>query len=450
MDSLAFIPQFGGLFMTLLAFVVALSVIVAVHEYGHYIVGRWSGIKADVFSLGFGPVLWARTDRHGTRWQIAALPFGGYVKFMGDENAASGTPGESYRQLSPEERRHTMLGAPLWARTLTVAAGPVFNFVLSVLVFAAVMMTQGKVAEPLTVGALKPLPVEGITLEPGDELISVAGHEVPSRDDADGDAFEAFLDAMPPLALLDYEVRRDGEVLTVRGPQPMPPLVEQLAPKSAAYDIDMRSGDVIVAIDGESVVAFSQLKDKVEGSNGRPLQLTVWRKGELIDFVLAPRRVDEPQQEGGFETQWRIGIVGGLAFEPATEALGPVAALSNGVAQVWQVIVGSISGLYHMITGAISSCNMSGPIGIAEVSGAMASQGASSFIWFIAVLSTAVGLLNLFPIPVLDGGHLVFYAYEAVVGRPPSEGALRVMMAAGLALVLGVMIFALGNDLFCP
>lgn len=450
MDSLAFIPQFGGLFMTLLAFVVALSVIVAVHEYGHYIVGRWSGIKADVFSLGFGPVLWARTDRHGTRWQIAALPFGGYVKFMGDENAASGTPGETYRQLSPEERRHTMLGAPLWARTATVAAGPVFNFVLSVLVFAAVMMAQGKVVEPLTVGALKPLPVEGITLQPGDELISVAGHKVPSRDEPEGDAFEAFLDAMPPLALLDYEVRRDGEVLIVRGPQPMPPLVEQLAPKSAAYDIDMRAGDVITAIDGESVVAFSQLKDKVEGSSGRPLQLTVWRDGELLEFALAPRRVDEPQQEGGFETQWRIGIVGGLAFEPATEALGPGAALSNGAAQVWQVITGSISGLYHMITGAISSCNMTGPIGIAEVSGAMASQGASSFIWFIAVLSTAVGLLNLFPIPVLDGGHLVFYAYEAVVGRPPSEGALRVMMAVGLTLVLGVMAFALGNDLFCP
>jgi len=450
LDSLAFIPQFGGLFMTLLAFVVALSVIVAVHEYGHYIVGRWSGIKADVFSLGFGPVLWARTDRHGTRWQIAALPFGGYVKFMGDENAASGTPGEGYRQLSPDERRHTMLGAPLWARTLTVAAGPVFNFVLSVLVFAAVMMTQGKVVEPLTVGALKPLPVEGITLQPGDELLSIAGHEVPSRDESEADAFEAFLAAMPPLPLLEYEVRRDGEVLTALGPQPMPPLAEQLAPKSAAYDIDMRAGDVIIAIDGEPVVAFSQLKDKVEASNGRVLQLTVWRDGELLEFALAPRRVDEPQQEGGFETQWRIGIVGGLAFEPATESLGPGAALSNGAAQVWQVITGSISGLYHMITGAISSCNMTGPIGIAEVSGAMASQGASSFIWFIAVLSTAVGLLNLFPIPVLDGGHLVFYAYEAVVGRPPSEGALRVMMAAGLALVLGVMVFALGNDLFCP
>lgn len=447
---MAFMPQFGGLFMTILAFVVALSVIVAVHEYGHYIVGRWSGIKADVFSLGFGPVLWARTDRRGTRWQIAALPFGGYVKFMGDENAASGTPGESYSRLSAEERRHTMLGAPLWARTATVAAGPLFNFALSVLVFAGVMMSQGRVAEPLTVGTLKPLPVAGVTLQPGDELVSIAGHPVPGREDVAGSAFEDFLDALPVTALLDYEVRRDGDVIAAKGPQPMPPLVAQLAPKSAAYDIDMHSGDVIVGIDGTPVVAFSQLKEKVEASNGRVLQLIVWRDGELLDFALAPRRVDEPQQEGGFETQWRIGIVGGLAFDPATEALGPVRALANGTVQVWQVIVGSVSGLYHMITGAISSCNMSGPIGIAEVSGAMASQGVGSFIWFIAVLSTAVGLLNLFPIPVLDGGHLVFFAYEAVVGRPPSDGALRVMMAAGLALVLGVMAFALANDLFCP
>ena len=139
-----------------------------------------------------------------------------------------------------------------------------------------------------------------------------------------------------------------------------------------------------------------------------------------------------------------------MAFEPATEALGPVAAFGQAAAQTWMVIESSLSGLYHMVTGAISSCNMSGPIGIAEVSGAMASQGVQSFIWFIAVLSTAVGLLNLFPVPVLDGGHLVFYAYEAVAGRPPSERALRVMMTVGLTLILSLMLFAVFNDIFCP
>ena len=139
-----------------------------------------------------------------------------------------------------------------------------------------------------------------------------------------------------------------------------------------------------------------------------------------------------------------------MAFEPATERLGLIEAVGDAVAQIGDIIQSSLSGLYHMITGAISSCNMSGPIGIAQVSGAMASQGAQSFIWFIAVLSTAVGLLNLFPVPVLDGGHLVFYAYEAVAGRPPSERALRVLMTVGLTLILSLMLFALFNDIFCP
>ncbi|MEQ9260756.1 MAG: RIP metalloprotease RseP, partial [Roseovarius sp.] len=350
MEQISFIPQFGGIFMTLVAFVVALSVIVAIHEYGHYIVGRWCGIKADVFSLGFGPVLFARTDRHGTRWQVALLPFGGYVKFMGDANAASGTAAENYETMPADVKRHTMLGAPLWARSATVAAGPVFNFILSILVFAAVMMTQGKAIEPLTVGELRETPVQGITLAPGDELVRIAGLEVPERDEDEPDRFEDFIDALPKKALLDYEVRRDGALVEVEGPYPMPPHVLQLAPQSAAFAIDMKQGDVITSVDGEPIVAFSQLKEVVEASNGRVLKLEVWRDGVTLDFALAPRRVDEPQEEGGFKTEWRIGIAGGLAFEPATESLGPVAALGEGSAQVWRVISGSVSGLYHMVT----------------------------------------------------------------------------------------------------
>ncbi|GGO52737.1 regulator of sigma E protease [Roseovarius pacificus] len=448
MDIAALLPQFGGFFMTIVAFVVALSVIVAVHEYGHYIVGRWSGIKAEVFSLGFGPVLWSRMDRHGTRWQIAALPFGGFVKFLGDANAASAKNDEAVAEMPPEIRRQTMHGAPLWARTATVAAGPVFNFVLSILIFAAVMMTQGKVADPLTVGELRPLPGDELTLQAGDRLLQIEGRDVPGADE--DKTFSDLIDELPIRPVLTYQVERDGQQIQVQGPYPMPPLVVQLAPQSAAYDISMQPGDVITSIDGTPIAAFSELKEVVEASDGRPLELKVWRDGATLDFVLAPRRVDEPRAEGGFHTTWRIGIAGGLAFEPATEALGPVQALAGGAIQVWRIIEGSVSGLYHMVTGAISSCNMSGPIGIAEVSGAMASQGAESFIWFIAVLSAAVGFLNLFPIPVLDGGHLAFYAYEAVAGKPPSDAALRLMMAIGLTLVLGLMLFALFNDIFCP
>jgi regulator of sigma E protease len=448
-DVIGLIPQFGGVIWTLIAFVVALSVIVAIHEYGHYIVGRWTGIEADVFSLGFGPVLFSRVDKHGTKWQFALLPFGGYVKFKGDSNAASGKDVDAMEATPPEDLRHTMHGAPLWARTLTVAAGPAFNFVLSILVFAAVVMSNGVAEDPWAVGETRPVPEAQIQeLKSGDQVLSIGGQPVPSvKDEVAFDAFEA---GLPRAPVLEYLVRRNGSEQIVRGPYLWPPIVAGLSPQSAAIDIEMQKGDVITAVDGAPIFAFEQLKEVVESSDGRVLLLTVWRDGEMIDFALKPKRTDEPQPEGGFKTYWRIGIAGGLIFEPATSTPGMGEALWGGVAQTGRIINGSLSGLWHMVTGAISTCNMSGPIGIAQVSGEMASQGAQNFIWFIAVLSAAVGLLNLFPIPALDGGHLVFYAYEAVAGKPPSDGALRILMAVGISLVLMLMVFALGNDLFCP
>jgi len=445
-NILALIPELGGLIWTIVAFIIALSVIVAVHEYGHYIVGRWSGIRSEVFSLGFGPVLWSRMDKRGTRWQVALLPFGGYVKFLGDSDAASGKDGETVASLSKEEQRHTMHGAPLWARTATVAAGPVFNFVLALAVFTAIGLTRGVPAEPLTVGSLHPMPVAH-EIRPGDTLVAVEGNDISM---ITGEAGRKTIEELPKQPLLDYTVRRDGDERVVEGPFIMPPLVQQLSPQSAAYSAGLESGDVITAVNGTPIVAFAQLKSRVEGAEGAPLLLDVWRDGETLQLTLAPRRVDEPIGGGSFETNWRIGIMGGMFFDPATETPGLGAALIGGLATLWEIIVGSVSGLYHMITGAISSCNMSGPIGIAEVSGQMASQGVSSFIYFVGVLSAAVGLLNLFPIPVLDGGHLVFYAYEAVAGKPPSDTALRILMAAGLALILSVMLFALSNDVLCP
>ncbi|MFZ5961641.1 RIP metalloprotease RseP [Thalassococcus sp. BH17M4-6] len=447
MDIVTLIPQFGGLLWTLLAFVVALSVIVAVHEYGHYIVGRWSGIDADVFSLGFGPVLFSRFDKRGTKWQFALLPFGGYVKFKGDDNASGGKDEAAMSALSEAERRRTMNGAPLWARTATVAAGPVFNFIMSILIFAGIFMFRGEVSEPLTVGELRPLPAVQ-ELAPGDVLLQIEGAAPPAFDD--GVAFDSYLRNLPVQAQLDYTVLRDGQERVVEGPYVFPPIATQIVPRSAADDAGMRGGDVIQSINGEPIFAFDQLKEKVEESEGAPLALSVWRDGETVDLTLEPRRTDEPQADNSFRTVYRIGIAGGLFFEPATTTTGLWDATTGAFAQTGRIIEGSLSGLWHMVTGAISTCNMSGPIGIAETSGSMASQGASNFIWFIAVLSTAVGLLNLFPVPVLDGGHLCFFAYEAVSGRPPSDRALKVLMSIGLTLVLGLMVFALSNDIFCP
>jgi regulator of sigma E protease len=271
---------------------------------------------------------------------------------------------------------------------------------------------------------------------------------VPPGDDAE--AYRAFLDALPREPLLTYDVVRAGAEISVEDAYLIPPIVAGLSPQSAAMAADLQVGDVITAIDGTPIFAFDQLKETVEGSDGRPLDLTVWRAGETQTLTLEPKRVDEPTGDGGFRTQWRIGIASGYAFEPARETLGAGAALAHGVNRVQEIITGSISALWHMIAGNIGTCNLSGPVGIAELSGQMASQGALNFVVFIAVLSTAVGLLNLFPIPALDGGHLVFYAYEAVTGRPPSDRALRVLMTIGLGMVLTLMLFALWNDLRCP
>jgi len=440
-----FIPQFGNIAFTLAAFVAALSIIVAIHEYGHYIVGRGSGIHAEVFSVGFGPVLFSRTDRHGTRWQIAALPFGGYVKFLGDSDAASGKDGAAIDALDMAERRRSMHGAPLWARSATVAAGPVFNFIFSILIFAAVLFFTGRPAEEPRVGDLTPLPPELQQLEVGDLILALEGQPVTRF----ADVFRIAED-LPPSANVLYTIERDGRRLQTEAAFPLIPLVETVAPQSAAFAAGLKQGDVIQAVDGMPVYAFRQLRDAVGEAEGAPLTLSIWRAGDEIEVTLAPRRTDLPLAEGGFETRWLIGVTGGFSFDPMRDAVGPFDALSYGASQTWFVVRSSLSGLWHMITGAISSCNLQGPIGIAETSGAAASQGINNFIWFIAVLSTAVGLLNLFPIPVLDGGHLMFHGYEAVRGKPPSDKAMRLFMTVGLTLLLSLMLFALTNDIFCP
>lgn len=445
MDIGGLISGFGGMTYVVLAFVLALSVIVAVHEYGHYIVGRWSGIHAEVFSLGFGPVLYSRFDKRGTKWQIAALPFGGFVKFLGDADAASGKDGEVISEMDAAALRRTMHGAPLWARSATVAAGPVFNFIMSILVFAAVLFFRGEAADPVTIGALKPLPVENVQLVSGDKIKAVNGTEI-----TDLSSLYSATETLSVASETTYTVNRDGSTREVTGPYPFPPLIEGLQAGSAAMDAGLMVGDVITSVDNAPISAFKELQELVASNEGQPLLLSVWRDGATQEFTLAPRKVDLPGPDGGFETRWLIGMTGGLAFEPATVSPGVFNALWYGGEQTVFIIKSSLSGLYHMIAGDISTCNLRGPIGIAETSGAMASQGTVSFIWFIAVLSTAVGLLNLFPIPVLDGGHLVFHAYEAVVGRPPSDAALRVMMSVGLVVILSLMVFGLTNDLFCP
>lgn len=435
-----FVPMFGNFAFTIVAFVVALSVIVAVHEYGHYIVGRWCGIKAEVFSLGFGPVIWSGTDKHGTQWQVAALPLGGYVKFLGDANAASvGSDGE----VPEQNMRQTMLGAPLWARVATVAAGPIFNFILAIAIFAGSLMYQGRSVDPVTFGELRDLPASYTTeLRTGDVMLSVEGVPFGSEN----------MDQQVPLERrLDYTVLREGAEITVEGPYFLPPVVSSVIPRSAADNANLKAGDVITAINGEEVFAFRQVVEHVRAAEGAPLDLQIMRGDQFMDVVLVPRPTDEPGPGGTFQRHYRIGITGGVFFDPLTESFGLFSAIKAGSEGLWNTLTTSLSAMKHIIIGQISTCNLSGPVGIAETSGSMAAQGTQSFIWFIGMLSAGVGLINLFPIPVLDGGHLVFYAYEAVARRKPSDAAIKVFMVLGLSLILTLMVFTVVNDLLlCP
>jgi regulator of sigma E protease len=445
-DLGSLIPSFGNLALTLLAFLLALIPIVFIHELGHYLVGRWSGIKADVFSIGAGPVLVSRHDKRGTRWQIAAFPVGGYVKFHGDANAASGSADESAMAgMSAEERRATLHGAPLWARAATVAAGPLTNFIFSAVIFAAIALYSGVASDPLTVASLKPVAGVAGTLEPGDEILAIDGQPMPALD-----GFGDFVAGLPNQSPLDWTVRRDGAELNVQALHPSPPVVDSVMPQSAASDAGLEPGDLIETVNGAPIATFSDLQKIVEAGEGATLSLGINRAGETLEVTLTPQSKDLPLAEGGYETRWLIGIGGGLVFDPATENPGLWASAKSGVATVQYIIKASLSGIWHMVTGAISSCNLRGVITIAETSGEAASQGSQSFLWFVAVLSTAVGLLNLFPIPVLDGGHLMFHAWEALTGRAPSDKALNLLTLIGLVIVIGIMVLGLANDLFCP
>ena len=438
-----FIAAIGGTAWTVFFFIVALSIIVFVHEYGHYIVGRWSGIHAEVFSVGFGPVLWKRRDRRGTQWQIAAVPFGGYVKFMGDADATS-VRQTDVSALSASEKRHTMAGAPLWARAATVAAGPMANFILTFFLLAGILFFLGVPREEPTVGALRKMPTEGAWLQEGDVIVALDGTATPDRE-----AFGTVLGDLPSKATVEYRVMRDGQEVSVQGPHPFAPVVGQVMIRSAAMDAGLQAGDVILQAAGQEVTTFAELPRIIAASKGDPVPLTVWRSGETFDLTLTPRVRTVEDETGTFVERFQIGVVAGLAFEPATRRTGLWETVTLALGQMWQMTTTTFAGLWHMISGAISSCNLSGAIGMAETMGDAARNGVESFIGMMAVLSLGVGILNLFPIPILDGGHLVFYAYEAVTRRPPSERALRVLMSIGLTLVIGLMVFGLSRDLIC-
>jgi len=444
-ELISSIPLFGGFLWTLFSFVVVLSIIISFHEFGHYIVGRWCGIHAEVFSLGFGPVLAARHDKRGTRWQLAAFPFGGYVRFLGDADASSRTDDAAIARMDSATRARSFHGARLYKKALTVAAGPVANFILSIAIFSGMVLTTGLATDTPVIGTLKPLPDAGYTLKAGDRILAVNGVKTP-----DYTALYAYARAKGPVQpKQNYTVRRGSQTLAANGPFPLLPLIDMVQPQSAAMGAGLQIGDLIQSVDGQKITAFRELQAIVAKSGGHEMRLKVWRNGRELEVRLAAKVIDMPDADGKFVKRTLIGITGGLFYQPKTYTPGLFEALKIGVGQTYGIVSSSLAGLWQMVGGSISACNLQGPVGIAKTSGDAASQGVASFVWFIAVLSTAIGLLNLFPIPVLDGGHLLFFGYEAVAGKPPNARALQILMSGGLFLLIALMVFALTNDFFC-
>ncbi|PPD28927.1 MAG: RIP metalloprotease RseP [Hyphomicrobium sp.] len=363
-----------GYLMFPLAFLFVLTIVVFVHEMGHFLVARWCGVKVQAFSIGFGKEIWGFNDRHGTRWRLAMIPLGGYVKFMDDENAASVPSHEAISNMSPEQRAGSFHAKPLWQRAAVVAAGPIANFLLAIAIFAVIYS------------------VIGVRLT---------------------------------------EAR-----------------VDEVIADTPAARVGFKPGDVIVAIDGSAISGFNELQRVVGTSPGRKLTFTVKRDGKLMDLSAIPEVREEPGDVTGMSRRVVIGIKGvRRPQEVGTRSVGPIEAVGLGVSETKFIITSTLSYLGDVIAGRQKADQLGGPIRIAEVSGQVAKVGIEALIHLVAVLSVSVGLINLFPIPLLDGGHLMFYAIEAVRGRSLSERSQEIGFRIGLAVVLSLMVFATLNDL---
>ena len=291
MEWLANIPLIGSPMVTIIAFVMLMGIVVTIHEYGHYIVGRWCGIHAEVFSLGFGPVLWSRFDKRGTKWQVAAVPLGGYVKFLGDRDAASTGAADDLGEMNDYDRERSFPAAAVWKRFLTVLAGPVFNFILSIIIFAGLVMWQGVATERPTVGEIAPLPFEN-PMQSGDVILGINDTQVTNYatlSKAVGEVVES--GDTGPIAML---VMRGDEELLINVPYFYVPLVSSVTPLSPAYKAGIKEGDVVLAANGTDISSFGELRTIVEASQDEEILLKVWRVGEVLELKMTPELVDHP------------------------------------------------------------------------------------------------------------------------------------------------------------
>ena len=436
-------------------FLVVLGVLVAFHELGHFLAARWVGVKVLKFSLGFGPKIFGRQVGE-TESLLSAIPLGGYVKLFGEDDTEAATP---------EDRRRSFAHQGLWGKVLIVAAGPGFNFILAYLIFAGWLSTGAPLFVPTfrdlsaEVEALVPgSPASTAGMEIGDRIITVNGKDISTKSE--------LLDAVAkskgqPIPL---EVRRGnqtkplnvtpipvpGEVTTGEEPlytvgvEETPPLVTSVMHGSPASTAGFQAGDRVVTIEGQAIYTWAQMTTQVKEHPQKPLRLEVLRKGQRIPLTVTPT-AEKVTVNGQTIEVGKIGISG--PGRSLMRADNPLEAVYQGLEATWGWTELTAIGLYKMIVGDISSKNIGGPLTIANISGEAASQGASSVVFLIAILSINLGVLNLLPIPILDGGHLLFFLIEGILRKPLGERQRELAQQAGLVLLVGVMIFAFWNDL---
>jgi regulator of sigma E protease len=427
-------------------FVIVLGVLVFFHELGHYLAARWCGVHVEIFSVGFGRALASWTDKHGTNWKIAWIPLGGYVKLHGQERPEEVS--DDVRALWQPGR--TFHDKQVGKRAIVVAAGPIANFILAAVLFALLFATAGEPFIPPNLFVPADSAAAHAGLQTGDRVVLIDGQPVQRFDDIDR------LFAPHAGQPVSVTVRRNqadvsavvtaasravgGRTVGDLGAEPLlPPEIGGVISDTAASRAGLKAGDEIQTIDGEAMQRFDDIRRVVSARPVQKLVLGVRRGDQLLTIRLT---TDERTEDGK-----SIGVLGVQADGTKFMRLSPSEAVATGVTHTYDVIAQTLSGLWTIITGGHGADQLGGPLRIAQLSGEVAQLGIANLVNFIAVLSVNLGLINLFPIPILDGGHLLFYLFEAIRGRPLPERAVQYGFRAGFALLVGLFVFATWNDL---
>ena len=413
----------------ILGCILTFVIVVVVHELGHLFAARLVGVRAEIFSVGFGRPIWQRRDRSGLLWQVTAIPAGGYVRFLGDENAASMTtapdaPAQPGSLRSVSKR----------AQAFVAVAGPAANLIFTALLLMAVSWMGGQTAHPWKVAQAADLSSVS-ELQTGDLILSVDGRAIDLSVDS-----PAALSGLPASSALTYQIERNGSQASILAPRPDLPLIGLVADGSPAARAGIHSGDLIAAIDSRGVFSWSDLQAAVAASNGEALAFDLRRDGETVTTSLAPELRDG---------RWLIGVGPAPLFTLETSRPSILAAVGDGFARTGDLTANTVRGLSAALLGRSDSCDLDGPIGIATVAGQALQLGPETFLLFLAIISLGLGLLNLLPVPILDGGHLMLLGYEGLAGRPLHRRLQAVFLIAGVTAIVFLMITATINDLTC-